>query len=166
MRRLRLFFLQVTNAGFTVTAVCSWGFVRRAWGENQDDSLSMGAVGGCEGATELGSRVQLGKDPTLSLKSPCCTISGTIFFNIDRHLEFCGASLKKCSEVTHNSLIFCYTSVTSFKCSKISLSLDLLSPYQEPPIETADLVQKKSVNLDLTDAELLIIVSEVEPKCN
>lgn len=97
MRRIALFFLQHTNAVFPVTAVSSLRFVRRAWGGNQDASLSVGAVGRYEGAAGMGSRVQdnlgQGSYPVFE-KIPCCAISGTVFFSIDGHSEFCGASLK------------------------------------------------------------------------
>lgn len=94
----------------------------------------------------MGSRVQgnLGQGSYSGFeKTPCCAISGTVFFSIDGHSEFCGASLKKRSDVTRNSHIFCYTSITLLIFQKTSLSLDLVSPYQKPAIESADLVQKK-----------------------
>lgn len=97
MRRIALFFLPHTNAVFTITDVSSLRFVRRAWGGIRDASLSVGAVGRYEGAAGMGSRVQgnLGQGSySVFEKIPCCAVSGTVFFSIDGHSEFCGASLK------------------------------------------------------------------------
>lgn len=119
----------------------------------------------------VGSGVQVGLGQgsnSVFAKSLCSEINGTVFLSIEGHSEFCAVGFGKYFVITFNNLLFPVTPLyLSFNFSKISLSAS-----GSPELLAGTLNRlcrpgtEKGVNLDLTDAEFVIIVSEVEQKCN